>query len=67
MAWIWLDVVQSLPDQGDTAANRQSAFIEGKRAAMKYFFHYELPKIDAWLAVVSARDLTCANLSVEAF
>jgi len=64
LAWIWLDLVQSLPQ---AAADRQSAFIEGKLAAMKYFFHYELPKIDAWLVVVSARDLTCANLSVEAF
>ncbi len=24
--------------------------------AMHYFFHYELPKIAAWLQVVSARD-----------
>jgi alkylation response protein AidB-like acyl-CoA dehydrogenase len=64
LAWIWLDLVQSLPE---SSANRQSAFIEGKHAAMCYFFHYELPKIDAWLAPVSARDMTCANLSIEAF
>jgi len=55
-----LDVVQSLgSDEGN--------FNTGKRAAMRYFFHYELPKIDAWLSVVSARDLTCANVPVEAF
>lgn len=60
LAWIWLNVVQSLgSDEGN--------FNTGKRAAMRYFFHYELPKIDAWLAVVSARDLTCANVPVEAF
>jgi len=60
LAWIWLDVVQSLgSDEGN--------FNTGKRAAMRYFFHYELPKIDAWLSVVSARDLTCANVPVEAF
>ncbi len=60
LAWIWLDVVQSLgSDEGN--------FNTGKRAAMRYFFHYELPKIDAWLAVVSARDLTCANVPLEAF
>ena len=64
LAWVWLDLVQSLPE---TNADRQSAFIEGKRAAMRYFFHYELPKIDAWLAVVSSRDLTCANLAVDCF
>ena len=60
LAWIWLDVVQPLgSDEGN--------FNTGKRAAMRYFFHYELPKIDAWLAVVSARDLTCANVPLEAF
>ena len=64
LAWIWLDLVQSLPE---TNADRQSAFIEGKRAAMRYFFHYELPKIDAWLAPVSARDMTCANISIDSF
>ena len=64
LAWIWLDLVQSLPE---TNADRQSAFIEGKCAAMRYFFHYELPKIDAWLAPVSARDMTCANISIDSF
>ncbi len=64
LAWIWLDLVQSLPAEN---ADRQSAFIDGKRAAMRYFFHYELPKIDAWLAVVSSRDMTCANLSIDSF
>ena len=60
LAWIWLDLVQSLPAE-------KSAFNDGKLAAMRYFFHYELPKIDAWLAVVSSRDLTCANLAVDSF
>ena len=60
LAWIWLDVIQALPEE-------QSAFKDGKLAAMRYFFHYELPKIDAWLAVVSSRDLTCANLAVDSF
>jgi len=47
--------------------NRHGAFLAGKRAAMRYFFHYELPKIDAWLAPVSARDMTCANISIDSF
>jgi butyryl-CoA dehydrogenase len=34
---------------------------------MRYFFHYELPKIGAWLQVVSARDQTCASLPEAAF
>ena len=31
----------------------------GRLAACRYFFRYELPKIDAWLGVVAARDDTC--------
>ncbi|MDP2095516.1 MAG: acyl-CoA dehydrogenase C-terminal domain-containing protein, partial [Hydrogenophaga sp.] len=39
----------------------------GRLGAMRFFFHYELPKIGAWLQVVSHRDPTCANLPEEAF
>jgi butyryl-CoA dehydrogenase len=35
--------------------------------ANRFFFHYELPKIGAWLAVVESRDTTCAALSQDAF
>ena len=35
--------------------------------AMQFFFHYELPKIGAWLQVVSARDSTCAAFPEDAF
>ena len=60
IAWIWLDVAVSLGDDNSPAA-------QGRRAACRYFFRYELPKIGAWLNVVSSRDLTCANLPEEAF
>jgi butyryl-CoA dehydrogenase len=60
MAWIWLDVSAS-------CRGAQSAAQTGRQAAAKYFFHYELPKIDAWLNVVSNRDMTCANLPEDAF
>ena len=77
LAWIWLDVASSLDDTqpdrdafpraGEGTRTRHDAFMEGKRAAMRYFFHYELPKIDAWLVVVSSRDMTCANISIDSF
>jgi alkylation response protein AidB-like acyl-CoA dehydrogenase len=60
IAWIWLDVAASLEGQTTTAA-------QGRRAACRYFFRYELPKIGAWLNVVSSRDATCAELPEEAF
>ncbi len=60
LSWVWLDVLAS------SVSNNSPAQV-GRRAAGQFFFHYELPKIDAWLQVVSARDMTCANLSEEAF
>ena len=60
IAWIWLDVAASLGDNMSAAA-------QGRRAACRYFFRYELPKISAWLAVVRSRDATCADLPEEAF
>lgn len=64
LAWVWLDVAHAAL-AGD-AAQAQAA-TQGRVAAARYFFHYELPKIGAWLAVVSSRDATCANLAEEAF
>ena len=64
LAWIWLDVALAVLHADGAKSAPSSA---GKIAAMTYFYHYELPKIDAWLKVVVARDLTCANLSEEAF
>jgi len=61
LAWLWLDVALaslSLPADAPHA---------GRMGAMRYFYHYELPKIDAWLKVVENRDLTCAELPEEAF
>jgi len=60
IAWIWLDVAHSLGDDSSAAA-------QGRRAACRYFFRYELPKIGAWLNVVKSRDPTCADLPEEAF
>ena len=60
LAWIWLDVSASC--RGD-----QTPAQTGRQAAAKFFYHYELPKIDAWLQVVSNRDMTCANLAEDAF
>ena len=60
IAWIWLDVAASLGKDNAPAA-------QGRQAACRYFFRYELPKIGAWLNVVSSRDPTCADLPEEAF
>jgi hypothetical protein len=61
IAWTWLDVLLVLPGQGTKPAD------EGRVRAARYFFHYELPKIGAWLRVVETRDPTCATMPEEAF
>jgi len=61
LAWIWLDVALAAHAAAESAART------GRLAAMRFFFHYELPKIGAWLQVVSNRDQTCAALPEEAF
>jgi butyryl-CoA dehydrogenase len=61
IAWTWLDVVASLP------ANSTRPADEGRVRAARYFFHYELPKIAAWLRPVETRDPTCATMPEEAF
>ncbi len=64
LAWIWLDVaLASRASAGEVPAPAHT----GRLAAARYFFHYELPKIGAWLRVVETRDLTCAELPEEAF
>ena len=64
LAWIWLDVALASRARATGPGN---AAHTGRLAAARYFFHYELPKIGAWLKVVESRDLTCADCPEEAF
>ena len=66
LAWIWLDVALAASPAGP-AAQQITPGQQGRLAAAQFFFHYELPKIGAWLQVVSRRDMTCAHLPEEAF
>lgn len=64
IAWIWLDVALCALESD---ATQSSSGTLGRMGAMTYFFHYELPKIGAWLRVVESRDPVCAELPEEAF
>jgi butyryl-CoA dehydrogenase len=71
LAWIWLELALAAKaaqaegrwDQGPLG----TGFLRGKLACCDYFFRFELPKIDAWLGVVSRRDLTCAQAQPDWF
>jgi butyryl-CoA dehydrogenase len=56
LAWVWLDVALAARRAGDTA------FAQGKLAALRYYFAYELPRIDAWLKVVAEREAVCRTM-----
>ncbi|HMR70453.1 MAG TPA: acyl-CoA dehydrogenase [Rubrivivax sp.] len=60
LAWIWLELALAL-------AGRDGAFALGKRGAQRYFFAYELPRIDAWLGVVARREAVCREMRPEWF
>jgi butyryl-CoA dehydrogenase len=64
LAWIHLDVACAAL-RADASATQPAT--QGRLAAAQFFFHYELPKIGAWLFVVQSRDKTCADLPEAAF
>jgi alkylation response protein AidB-like acyl-CoA dehydrogenase len=58
LAWLWLDVALCAASTA-TPSSLDADQRQGKLAACRYFFHYELPRIGAWLQVVETRDDTC--------
>ena len=64
LAWVWLDIACKVLEVDASISVTSNA---GRISATRYFYHYELPKITAWLRVVSTRDMTCAQMPVEAF
>ena len=64
LAWIWLDV--ACTTLAADAAQAHTATV-GRLGAARFFFHYELPKVGAWLSVVQSRDMTCATFPEDAF
>ncbi|WP_310383910.1 acyl-CoA dehydrogenase, partial [Roseateles sp.] len=62
LAWVWLDVALKAGQGSDFGD-----FAQGKQAACRYFFAYELPKIAAWLGVVASREPLCREMREEWF
>jgi butyryl-CoA dehydrogenase len=68
IAWMWLK-------QGTVAARAlelnphqdDQDFYRGKLQAMRYFFRYELPEIDAWAKLLLDLDDTCYAMAVDWF
>ncbi|WP_068054487.1 acyl-CoA dehydrogenase [Nocardia xishanensis] len=60
LAWIWLE-------QMVAAADHEGDFYEGKRAAARYFFRYELPKTGPQLDLLAALDRTTLEMRDDWF
>ena len=63
LAWTWLEVALA----AEAATGQPAAFVQGKLQACRYFFAYELPKIDAWLGVVAERNGVCRDMQDDWF
>ena len=64
LAWVWLGVALAARQ---TAGARAERLRPGALAALRYFMAFELPKIDAWLAPVAAREAVCREMRDERF
>ena len=60
IAWIWLE-------QASAAEGKSSDFHEGKRQAARYFFRWELPRVDAQLELLASLDRTTLDMQDNYF
>jgi len=62
LAWLWLDLAVCASRSGQATDDATQAHRQGLIHTMRYFFDYELPRIDAWLRVVARRTATCRDM-----
>ena len=67
MAWIWLEQALIANAVQTTASADDTAFYRGKVQAARFFFRWELPKVDAMLALLSSVDATTLDMRDEWF
>lgn len=61
VAWIWLEVALAANTKS-RAERHASSLLQGQLAGCRYFFRWELPRIEAWLRVVESCDETCSTV-----
>lgn len=60
VAWIWLEQLLA-------AGDREGAFFDGKRAAARFFYRFELPKTGPQFDLLDSLDRTTLDISTDAF
>jgi len=63
IAWMWLKQAAAAQVGLANASEADTAFYQGKLAACKFFYRYELPKAMKQFELVAEVDDTCFNLS----
>jgi len=64
VAWLWLDQAVAATR---AAAERDDAFYRGKLAACRYFYKWELPRIDRWLGLLTPIERTALDATDDLF
>jgi alkylation response protein AidB-like acyl-CoA dehydrogenase len=64
-AWLWLD--QALAASTAAGPAGPDSFQAGKIIACRYFFEFELPKIDHWLTIAASTSDLCNTIADAAF
>ena len=67
IAWMWLRQALAAQRGLATAHETDRAFYHGKLAACRWFYRWELPKTQAWHALLRRLDDTAMQLPVESF
>ena len=67
MAWIWLELALIARAGQITTNSEDASFYHGKVQAARFFFRWELPKVDAMLALLSSVDATTLDMREEWF
>ena len=62
LAWTWLDLAVCARQKLEGAQTEDADFYQGKLAAARYFYIYELPKVGPWLEVLAKRDTTTLEM-----
>ena len=68
VAWIWLDVAITVTGMlGAETSEKDEPMLLGLLQATRYFYDFELPRVDAWINPVAARNPVCREMKDEWF
>ena len=67
IAWMWLKQAVAASVGLEAGVSNDQAFYQGKLAACRFFYRYELPKAICQFDLVAQADDTCFNLTPEQF